>query len=549
MRGLWFIAVCLLAALAASAAHAAPVFVLTGKGWGHGLGLSQYGAQGSALTGSTYEEILEHYYTGAAVTGGQPNNTVRVLLASGRASLTLESASGFEAGGVPLAAGTYTVTAGPGEVRLRRSGTTTAVASPATVAPGTASLELGGVLYRGSLVLAASPAGTTVSALNVLLRQGYLQGVVPREMPASWHAQALAAQAIAARTYSLTGGHCQWLGDPVFCPDTRDQVYGGRSAETAATNVAVQGTAGEIVTHGGSPVAAYFFSTSGGRTAAKADEWGPPAVPYLVSVLDEHDDISPHHAWGPKDAEIDCAGTSPDCVFTAAKVQTLLGLAERPVDLEVTARNSSTRVATLQATGKTTGASFTGTEARTELGLRSTWFSVGVLSLQPSVTTVTYGGSVRLSGLARRGGTAGWGTATLQRRRAGETSWETIGGPLPNGVWERVVRPKGANDYRVVSGNATGEAQRILVRTKVAFLAPKPPFALVRGFVRPAGSGILVTLARRRADGSFVRVGTTRTAADGSFSFAVATLGTYRARADSGANLLVGSALVTIPPA
>ena len=116
-------------------------------------------------------------------------------------------------------------------------------------------------------------------------------------------------------------------------------------------------------------------------------------------------------------------------------------------------------------------------------------------------------------------------------------------------VWERVVRPKGANDYRVASGNATGEAQRILVRTKVAFLAPKPPFARLRGSVRPAGSGILVTLARRRADGSFVRVGTTRTAADGSFSFAVGRPGTYRARADAGANLLVGSALVTIPPA
>jgi hypothetical protein len=162
---------------------------------------------------------------------------------------------------------------------------------------------------------------------------------------------------------------------------------------------------------------------------------------------------------------------------------------------------------------------------------------------------VTYGGSVRLSGLARRGGTAGWGTAALQRRRAGETSWETVGDPLPNGAWERTVRPKGANDYRVASGNATGEAQRILVRTKVAFLAPKPPFARLRGSVRPAGSGILVTLARRRADGSFVRVGTTRTAADGSFSFAVGRPGTYRARADAGANLLVGSALVTSPPA
>ncbi len=547
MRGSRLILAALLAALAAPAAHGAPVFVLTGKGWGHGLGLSQYGTQGYALEGWGYEAILEHYYTGASLTGGQPNDTVRVLVASSRTSLSLASGSSFTAGGVALAAGTYTVTAGSGTVKLTRNGTTTTVASPATVAPGAAALALGGVEYRGSLILAS--ASGKVSALNVLGRQAYIQGVVPREMPASWHAQALAAQAVAARTYSLGAGNCSWLGDPVYCPDTRDQVYGGKSAETAATNAAVQSTAGEVMKHSGSPIAAYFFSTSGGRTAAKADEWGGAAVPYLVSVLDPFDGISPHHAWGPKDAEADCAGTSPDCVFPAAKAQTLLGLAERPGDLVVSARNSSTRVATLEATGKTTSASFSGTTARTKLGLRSTWFYVGVLSLEPSATTITYGGSVQLSGLARRGGTAGWGTAWLERRRVGETAWEQVGDPLPNGEWARTVRPKGANDYRVVSGNANGETQRILVRTRVAFLAPKAPFTRLRGFVRPAKSGILVTLARRRTDGTWTNVATTRTAADGSFAFAIAKLGTYRARADAGANLLAGSAIVTVPPA
>jgi SpoIID/LytB domain protein len=545
MRGLRIAAVLLLAALAAPAAHGGPIFVLTGKGWGHGLGLSQYGTQGFALEGWGYEAILEHYYTGASLASGQPNDTVRVLLASGRSSLSLSSASSFTAGGVALQAGAYSVTAGSGTVRFTRSGTTTTVPTPATVAPGTAALALGGVEYRGSLVF-ASAAGK-VSALNVLNRQPYVQGVVPREMPASWHAQALAAQAVAARTYSLGGGHCSWLGGPVYCPDTRDQVYGGKSAEAAATNTAVQSTAGEIMTHGGAPIGAYFFSTSGGRTAAKADEWGGAAVPYLVSVLDPHDDISPHHAWGPKDAETDCAGTSPDCVFTAAKAQTLLGLVQRPVDLEVTARNSSTRVATLVARGATTSASFSGTTARTELGLRSTWFYVGVLSLKPAATTITYGGSVSLSGLARRGGTAGWGAATLERRRVGESAWETVGEPLPNGAWAATVRPKRANDYRVVSGNANGEAQRILVRTRVAFLPPKAPFTRLRGTVRPAAAGILVTIARRRTDGTFARVGTTRTLADGGFSLRISQSGTYRARADAGANLLEGSALVTVP--
>lgn len=535
----------LLAALAAPAAHGAPVFVLTGKGWGHGIGLGQYGTQGRALQGWGYEAILEHYYTGASLTSGQPNDQVRVLLASAQSSLSLSSASSFTAGGTTLAAGTYAVTAGTGTVRFTRSGATTTVASPATVAPGAASLGLGGVLYRGSLVFAS--ASGKVSALNVLNRQPYVQGVVPREMPASWHPQALAAQAVAARTYSLGGGHCTWLGSPVYCPDTRDQVYGGRSAETDATNTAVQSTAGEIMTHGGSPIAAYFFSTSGGRTAAKADEWGGAPVPYLVSVLDTPDSISPHHAWGPKDAEIDCAGTSPDCVFGAAKVQTLLGLAQRPVDLEVTARNSSTRVATLVARGSSTTASFSGTTARTELGLRSTWFYVGVLSLKPAATTITYGGSVKLSGLARRGGTAGWGTATLERRRVGETVWETVGEPLPNGAWERVVKPKRANDYRVVSALANGEAQRIQVRTSVAFAKPVAPFTRLRGIVRPPAAGILVTIGRQRPDGTFARVGTTRTLADGSFSLRISSSGTYRARADAGANLLEGSALVTVP--
>jgi stage II sporulation protein D len=536
------------AALAAAPGAAAePVFVLTGKGWGHGIGLSQYGAYGYAQHGFDDHAILTHYYTGTAVTGGFPNDTVHVLLASGRPSLSLGSSASFTFAGETLAAGTYTVTPVSGQVRVTGPGTTKTAASPATFAPGSASLSLGGVLYRREILVAAS-GSSTLAALNEPTRQQYLQGVVPREMPASWAAEALEAQATAARTYSMAvGGHCTWLGGPVLCADTRDQVYGGRSAETAATNAAVAATAGEVVTSSGTPIVAYFFSTSGGATAAKADEWGPPAVPYLVSVADPYDGISPHHAWGPLDAETDCPGTGPDCVFTPAEVKAALGLAKRPADLQVTARNGSSRVATLTATLTSGTSAFTGTDSRTKLGLRSTWFFVGALSIDAAPATVTYGSPVSLGGLARSGGTAGWGSAVLQRRQLGASAWTTVGPALPDGTWSRSRVPSVTTDFRVASGNAATAPRRVFVRTKVAFRTPRSPYRRLSGFVRPERAGVAVTLQRRRSDGSWAAAGATATTAAGDFAFAIARGGTYRALADAGTGYAGGSATVVVP--
>ena len=549
------VAVLLLAALAsglltAPSALAAPVFVFTGKGWGHGIGMSQYGAQGFAQHGFTYDEILAHYYEGSAFSDPQPNDFVGVLLATGRSALAVGSDAAFEISGQPFAPGQYTVTPRPGAVVVSRSGTTRTFSSPATFFPGAEDLELGGLPYRGRLVVASSEAGSSLAVLNRVRRESYLRGVVPREMPSSWLAEALQAQAVAARSYAFaTGGHCLWLGgEPVFCPDTRDQVYGGKSAETAATNAAVQATAGEVVTHAGQIATTYFFSTSGGKTAAKSDEWGGGPVPYLVSVVDPHDSISPHHAWGPEDAEVDCPGTSADCVFTAAQIRTALGLAQSPLDLQVTARNSSSRVSSLEARGATATTTFSGSAARADLGLRSTWFNVGVLSVTSSVPTVTYGGSVTLSGLARSGGTSGWGAADLQRKRSGEAGWTRIATALPDGSWSRVVKPIVATDYRVVSGNAAGAASRVSVRTRVTISTPQAPHTKLSGSIGPARSGIAVTLQRMRRDGTWAFSARTQTGESGAFSFALSRLGTYRVRADAGAGYLRGSARVTLPP-
>jgi hypothetical protein len=270
-------------------------------------------------------------------------------------------------------------------------------------------------------------------------------------------------------------------------------------------------------------------------------------VPYLVSVADPYDGISPHHAWGPADGEVDCPGTAPDCVFTAARIRDAFGLGVLPTDLLVTARNASSRVGVLEARTGGGSSTFSGTISRTRLGLRSTWFYVGALSLTSPTTTVTYGGSVAFTGLARSGGTSGWGSAHLERRRHGETGWTGVASALPNGTWKRSVVPIVRTDYRVASGNATTAARTILVRTRVRVSKPKPPYERLSGTIGPGRDGITVTLRRKRADGTWVIRARTQTTASGAFVFKLSQGGTFRASADAGAGLLGGYAVVTIP--
>ncbi len=125
-------------------------------------------------------------------------------------------------------------------------------------------IRLGGVgTYRGNLEFRGSGL-MGVQTVNALGLEPYVRGVISLESPASWPAEALKAQAVAARTYALTtskGGN----GWDQY-PDTRSQMYGGVAAETKSTDAAVRATKNQIVTYQGAPVVTYFFSTSGGRT-------------------------------------------------------------------------------------------------------------------------------------------------------------------------------------------------------------------------------------------------------------------------------------------
>ena len=279
------------------AAGAATSFVVTGHGFGHGIGLSQYGAYGYAQHGWTPAQILRHYYRGSTI-GTVPSQPVRVLLADGRASVqvsseqpisVVDSAGQWEV----LPAGTYTLRK---PLTLPGWPAQTPPMPPVSFDAGAAQLTVDGKPYRGSVSVGAT--ASRLSVVNTVPLESYLLGVVPREMPASWAPEALRAQAVAARSYALASLHPTSTFD-VYA-DTRSQVYGGASGEDARTTAAVQATAGQVVLWHGQVAETFFHSSSGGRTATVTDVW-PAAqpLPYLVSVSDPYDSVSPYHDWAP----------------------------------------------------------------------------------------------------------------------------------------------------------------------------------------------------------------------------------------------------------
>ena len=181
-----------------------PVFVITGRGWGHGVGMAQWGANGFARKGMSYDKILAHYYRGTTLDRA-PVSKVRVLLASGKKKLTISSEAPFRArapnGQVrKLAAGDHVL--GPGlKVKPKGAKRRVALEWPVVFLPGEEPLRLGR-RYRGAIQVDLNRG--RLRAINVVGLEQYLYGVVPSEVPDDWPAEVLKAQAVAARTYALS---------------------------------------------------------------------------------------------------------------------------------------------------------------------------------------------------------------------------------------------------------------------------------------------------------------------------------------------------------
>jgi stage II sporulation protein D len=353
----------------AAPADAAKRFTIRGAGFGHGVGMSQYGAMGYASHGWDYKRILAHYYTGTALgTLDQPRE-VRVLLQSTSGSASFSGAT--RAGGRPLSPNKTYVVRGRagGQVQLTsRSGRVLATVPAPLRATGQQPLTLKGRAgngrvngtYRGALEFRAGTFGG-INAINAVDVDDYVQGVVPLESPSSWPIEALKAQAVAARTYALT----TTKGGDGFdhYPDTRSQVYGGAAVEVASTNEATQATADQLVIYQGRPVATYFFSTSGGRTEdVENTSLGDTPQPWLKSVVDEFDSVSPRHRWGP-------------IRMSYASARARLGslVRGRFKGIKVVTRGRSPRIVAADVVGSRGRTRVTGATLRAEFGLYDTW--------------------------------------------------------------------------------------------------------------------------------------------------------------------------------
>ncbi len=300
------------------------VFPVEGHGWGHGRGMSQWGAQGAASLGRSSDEITAFYYPGTAkavladapirvwlqadegvdtqvipatglvatdaATGAKlalPSGPKRWRALATSAGLALQSWDGSVWTGVLL--GGKTAVAGP----LRFSGPTFI----RVVFPGGTSRD-----YRG-YVQAVKTATTSLQTIDVLGMEDYLLGVVPRESSSSWQAAALQSQAIAARSYSANKrSRVPSTARYDICDTTQCQVFGGSavwsasgtrtSLEPGSTTDAIRATRGVVRTYSGTPIFSEYSSSNGGWST----EGGQP---YLKAQRDDYDGVVPNgvHSW------------------------------------------------------------------------------------------------------------------------------------------------------------------------------------------------------------------------------------------------------------
>ncbi len=489
--------------------------------------MSQYGAYGQALAGRTYDQILGHYYTGTEI-GKAGRKEVRVLLAEGRRAVTISSTAPYTA--VDATGAVFKLPKGPLTLRSdlelpSEAGPANAV-QPLVVRPGKkALLTLDGRAYRGKLELV--PQGEFLRVVNVAALESYLQGVVAGEVPYSWPAEVLKAQAVAARSYALAN---LVKGKPFdLYSDVRSQVYGGVAGERPSTSKAVAETAGQVVLYGGKVATTYYFSTSGGKTASAVDVFGTN-VPYLVSRPDPWDKASPYHRWGP-------------VLLGARTLQSKLGADGRVVDAATTPTPSG-RLRSLVIQTTSGSETMPASLVRTALGLRSTWITVGVLRLdKPAAGAVAFGSAARLGGVVR-----GLGTPLLASSQDGAVwSGATEVTFDKTGVVTADVKPVRTTRYRLEAEGGASPAVLVQVAPRIQLTRPtalEP--TILRGTVRPRLTGASVVVERRKGS-AWVTIGDATVDASGAFALeldAVVPSGAYRARVAATPGYVVGTSPV-----
>ena len=311
---------------AANAETVPATFAFQGSGYGHGVGMSQVGAKAKALAGESATAILQYYYTGTIVETVTDTQILRINLGNLLTSAKLRSDS--KGAVLQLFAGelSETQTATPlltfppkTSLNLNLSGgeiavsTSRGLVTKEIIAGGNFTLRWSGTRYldgppavislttngatkkyrHGQIslkVIRDKTLGKRMAIINsVRLQDEYLWGI--GEVPSSWPTEALDAQAIASRTYALAKStKIRRACDCHLYATISDQNFAGYSKESEPRfgelwKAAVNRTAGAVITYAGTPITAYFSSSSGGTTETSEHAWGT-VTPYTVSVAD-----------------------------------------------------------------------------------------------------------------------------------------------------------------------------------------------------------------------------------------------------------------------
>jgi stage II sporulation protein D len=291
---------------AAETVPAAASYQVTGYGYGHGHGLSQYGAQGAAKQGLSWKQIVAFYYPGTRL--GRARGKIKVLITADKKDVMVDARDGLRltrlTGRKAFNLAKVRPKATRWRIMPRGSRSVVSYRVPGrggwqkwTTLPGAAEFSAGNkpltlrlpkhesAQYRGAL------RSVEKHTVNVLPLDRYVQGVVPREVPAEWPAQAVRAQAVAARTYAAFEREAATSYYDI-CDTESCQVYGGVVDEQPASNAAVKATRGRVVLYQGEPAFTQFSSSNGGYSAAGSQ-------PYLVAQPDPYEASSdnPNDPW------------------------------------------------------------------------------------------------------------------------------------------------------------------------------------------------------------------------------------------------------------
>jgi stage II sporulation protein D len=382
---------------------------------------------------------------------GEP--VVRVGLVVGASSATIAGAAGLS---VSDPSGARLAEIPAGEVwRVTLSGTTGLVAtSPggAAIAPSEvlelaspdsgALVQVNGRPYRGAVT--ALRVGTGLTVVDRVPLESYLAGVVSAEMGrrSAVEQEALRAQAIVSRTYALRNLR-RWNAQGFdFYASVADQVYGGAGAETPEGGEAVQVTRGQVLTYGGAPIDAFFYSTCGGRTAEGTEVFRAADRPYLRSVADVAPDgsvycsISPRYRWHEEWTGEALRATLRRTLPATADVPG--GEIREVRDVRVAARTASGRVGRLSIGLGGEDVEVEGPSVRRVLTSAS-----GEILRSAAFTLTVTGAGRRVTRLAVDGAGAGHGVGFCQwgavgRSRAGQDHEHILAAYYPGAVLERL---------------------------------------------------------------------------------------------------------------